>query len=543
MLSAMLTPEQRWPRGSWNDLHSAAYDGCIQRTVALLSRGSVDINQRSPDGSTPLILGAGRGNSSIVRILLTRGANTSIADAEGFTALLASAQRGCLAVTKLLVNAGADLQATNGLAHTPLHLAADKGHVGVARELLKAGADPQATNALGHTPLLLAAERGHLEVLTALVKAGADLEAKNSDGFRSLHMAAQNGHLEVATALIEADADLAAKNVGGGTPLYLAAANGRSAVARALIDAGANPDARLPSGDTPLYSAATKGHLGVVKVLLRARANPLLTRTNPHYGTTHLPLDTAAHFGHAELVQELVQQLGIEGCGGASGGVDALFMAAQKQHVAVLAILVAAGVVDSGKALIVAAGGREDALTILLQQHERTSVNRAAYVNTRDRFGQNSLCHAICVGRCSPRVVRSLVDAGADTTLPVRVINTPACGVESNETPLDATNRCLRDKNLDGKNATEEQLQGLEGIRRLLIRVETVHALSWLWYNDAPMINRTARISRKGKITPIALGLILPVLRRGTRRRAVLLRALFRSVVVRRGWESPCSLC
>lgn len=53
--------------------------------------------------------------------------------------------------------------------------------------------------------------------------------------------------------------------------------------------------------------------------------------------------------------------------------------------------------------------------------------------------------------------------------------------------------RSLREKTLLGENATKEQLNGLEGIRRLLLRVEAVHATSWLWQSDVPSTSNPAQ--------------------------------------------------
>ena len=122
-----------------------------------------------------------------------------------------------------------------------------------------------------------------------------------------------------------------------------------------------------------------------------------------------------------------------------------------------------------------------------------------------------------------------LVDAGADTESATRVTGGDAEEI-SNETPLDATNRFLRAKRVAGKEATEEQLDRLEGIRRLLLRVDAAHAVSWLWHNDVPMIGCTLGGSKKDKGTPTPLSAMLPALRRRARR-GVVVRALFRSVM------------
>ena len=57
-----------------------------------------------------------------------------------------------------------------------------------------------------------------------------------------------------------------------------------------------------------------------------------------------------------EVAKEVIRQVGIEGCGGASGGVDALVCAAEHNHPDVLVVLTDVGVVDTGSALVYAAG-------------------------------------------------------------------------------------------------------------------------------------------------------------------------------------------
>ena len=624
-------PRQRRPRGAWNDLHLAALHGSVQGVVALLSRGSLDINQRCPTGSTALMYGAGIGHSSIVRILLSKGADVSVVDNRGYTALLASAQGGHVVVVTMLVEAGADLQPTTSLCMTSLHLAAQGGHLETVKVLLKAGIDIQATTHEGATSLGLAAQNGHWEVATELIEAGAHLAANKSDGFAPLHVASNHGHLEttkvlvkhgadlqetvalgftplhlaadqghseVVTLLVEAGADVRAKTCEGGTPLYLAAQNqhlgaltalvkadadleartsqgttpllmaaefGHSAVVRVLIDAGADCDARLPSGATPLYLAASGGHaavvealigaggnpnarlhdgstplyiaarwgeLDVVRALLRAKANPLLVKTDHLNERTILPLDAAACSGRKEVVRELVQQLGIEGCGGLSDGVDALYMAAIGRHLDIMSILADAGVMDPIETLNASALlGFEAAVKFLLQQREKKGVDGVAYVNARDSVGQTPLFCAINNSECSPRVVRLLVDAGADTTSALRVTRTPVDEVLFHETPLDFTNRMICEEIVQQKDATEKQLHWLEGIRRLLLRVEAVHAVSFLWQNDGPVTSHAIEGTSEAKAASTSLEMTLPTLRRRARRRGILLGALFRCVL------------
>ena len=145
-MPAVLPPQQQYPPGPASELHFDAYDGSIQLMVSLLARGSLDINQGTLEGATPLMTGARQGHSSIVRILLNTGADTKVVDDTGFTTLHS-------AITAWLVEAGADLEATNDDRITALHLAMFKGYLGVVVVLVEAGEDVHATNSTGETPL------------------------------------------------------------------------------------------------------------------------------------------------------------------------------------------------------------------------------------------------------------------------------------------------------------------------------------------------------------------------------------------------------
>lgn len=72
-------------------------------------------------------------------------------------------------------------------------------------------------------------------------------------------------------------------------------------------------------------------------------------------------------------------------------------------------------------------------------------------------------------------------------------------------------------------------LGGLEGIWRLLLQVEAVRAVSWLWPSDVPFtVHVAAEGTSKTTTTSVALIRMLPILRRRSRRPRALLAGLFR---------------
>lgn len=343
---------------------------------------------------------------------------------------------------------------------------------------------------------MLAASDGFSRVVKVLLSRGANVAIEGDYGFTALLLAASDGYLDVCKMLVKAGSDLeVATATMGSTPLHLAGEGGNVELMRVFLEAGANVDTRRPDGASVLFTASEKGHLDAVRELLRSKANALLFRTDRQTGATYVPLDTAAQNGHSGVARELVRRRGIEGCGGESGGVNALRLAARGQHLDIMSALTDAGVVDTGEALSNAAEcGREGSVLFLLRQRRRqggalilrnarTAGAGTPYVETNDSLTGTTplfMCIAFCASN-APRVARLLIDAGADTTSAVRIRHVPG----ASDTPLALTERYLSARNVNGRPATAEQMCKLEAIRRLLLQVPAVRAVSWLWPVDA----------------------------------------------------------
>ena len=75
-----------------------------------------------------------------------------------------------------------------------------------------------------------------------------------------------------------------------------------------------------------------------------------------------------------------------------------------------------------------------------------------------------------------------LVDAGPDTNSPCQLMLRKGSNMTC--TPLSLTNLFLREKAfLVKEDLTEEEFHRLEAIRLLLVRVDAIRAVSWLWPN------------------------------------------------------------
>eukprot|EP00903_Cladosiphon_okamuranus_P022908 g21100.t1 len=122
------------------------------------------------------------------------------------------------------------------------------------------------------------------------------------------------------------------------------------------------------------------------------------------------------------------------------------------------------------------------------EQQQRGESSGDAYVNATGHGGLTPIYSAVVHCKSfAPKVVRLLVDAGADTTFPVRM--TEGAGGEAwSDTPLGYVYDALKYKHVGATKATEQQLNALEAIHRLLLRVEAAHGVSWPWPDGTPSV-------------------------------------------------------
>lgn len=276
----------------------------------------------------------------------------------------------------------------------------------------------------------------------------------DDDGVAALHAAPPaHGHMDATKMLINAGADLDAACAAGNTPLHGPSLAGHVDIIRALIEARANPDSRrLYDGSTALHLACEAGNPDAVLELLRAKAGPrLVKRSSPRMTTSDVPnmapLNVAAMKGHSEVVRAMIQQVGIERCGGATGGLKAIRLATCMDHVAVVTMLTGAGVRDEEGALINATfRGSEATLKFLLQQEDGKAAAGVSCVGAvSDVSGYTPVYFAVASGWRAPRLLRLLIDAGANTKSTIRVTRENGSELFKG-TPMALAMRCLAEK-------------------------------------------------------------------------------------------------
>lgn len=181
--------------GSFEDFFAAVQKDDVPVVQALLQRG-FDPNTRDEKGLFGLYLALRVPAPKVARLLLDwPGTDVDARTPQDETALMMAALKGNLPMARALVEKDADVNKTGW---TPLHYAATLGDVTMIELFLEHHAYIDAESPNGSTPLMMAAQYGTPAAVRHLLAAGADPTLKNQLGLTAVDFAMRVERKDVA---------------------------------------------------------------------------------------------------------------------------------------------------------------------------------------------------------------------------------------------------------------------------------------------------------------------------------------------------------
>jgi ankyrin repeat protein len=258
-------------------------------SVLLEFQTSIDLEQRSSSGSTPLNDAASIGNLACIRRLIQAGADINSQDSDGWSVLMQAlnSDKATEAATFLLSQPGLDLSRPSLGFGAALHVACRFLNIDVVTMLLDHGADAsQQTSSLWATPLIAACLPAETrkqgtrsedldkmdKIIRLLTSRGAVVNDQCDTGIpNALCAAALGSSIGTITYLINEGASPKTPGWLDRLPIHYAAANGIDNFQAALLS-DSDLSALDRAGKSVLHWAAQFGHAQTIqRILAHAR--------------------------------------------------------------------------------------------------------------------------------------------------------------------------------------------------------------------------------------------------------------------------------
>lgn len=186
----------------------AAEHGQSKIVELLLSKGA-DINFVTSEGDSALVLAAMNNRSELVECLLEKGASPNAKDSDGRSALTLAFRSGDVEKVKALLRLGANIQESE--TESPLLIAGKKGDVKMLESILESGAkiseDILSKVLVKAIPQGYSETKGHVESVRFLIAKGADVNKEAQPGRLPLQVALKADQPQIFSEFLAGGAD------------------------------------------------------------------------------------------------------------------------------------------------------------------------------------------------------------------------------------------------------------------------------------------------------------------------------------------------
>ena len=240
----------------YTPLMVAAFCGKLHAVKWFLEKGAT-VACEGNRGWNTLHYAAEGGDTDIISLIHTHLPNIDSKTGEGDTPLMVATLWGKLRAVKWFLEKGASVACENNVGWNTLHYAAQGGDTDIISLIHTHLPNIESKTGQGLTPLMVAAFTGKLHAVKWFLEKGAAIGCEDKRGWSPLHHAAKGGDPDSIDLILTHLPDVDSKTADGETPLIIAVRLNKLQGVKCLLERGANPLAEDNKGQNSLYHASS----------------------------------------------------------------------------------------------------------------------------------------------------------------------------------------------------------------------------------------------------------------------------------------------